>query len=113
MSGTRKLFGENIAETVAQTFGKQLSHDEQQQQQQRDDEHKDLEHDGNQAQDIRKAQEQQSLASQHSKEETLSPDEIAEAPTKKKIGQSSKLLRIEDFNLLKTLGTGKIIGEFA
>ena len=106
MSPSRKLFGENIAETVAQSFGKQFSHDEH-----RGDERKDPEHDANQAQDMRKAQEQQSIASQHSKEETSSPDEIAEAPAKKKLGQSSKLLRIEDFNLLKTLGTGKRIGN--
>lgn len=37
----------------------------------------------------------------------LSPKLIAEDPKNKKLGMSSKNLRLQDFELLKTLGTGK------
>lgn len=36
----------------------------------------------------------------------LSPRLIAEDPKNKKLGMSSKHLRLQDFELLKTLGTG-------
>lgn len=36
----------------------------------------------------------------------LSPGSIAEDPRNKKLGMSSKTLRVQDFELLKTLGTG-------
>ena len=36
----------------------------------------------------------------------LSPRLIAEDPKNKKLGMSSKSLRLQDFELLKTLGTG-------
>jgi len=37
----------------------------------------------------------------------LSPKLIADDPKNKKLGVSSKSLRLQDFELLKTLGTGK------
>lgn len=36
----------------------------------------------------------------------LSPSEVAKDPIQKQVGISSKCLRLEDFKLLKTLGTG-------
>jgi protein kinase A len=36
----------------------------------------------------------------------LSPSQVASDPEKKKIGHSSRHLRLEDFELIKTLGTG-------
>ena len=38
----------------------------------------------------------------------LSPTEVAKDPIQKQVGLSSKCLRIEDFKLLKTLGTGTV-----
>jgi hypothetical protein len=38
--------------------------------------------------------------------EPLSPHHIAEDPSHKKLGASSQQLRLEDFQLIKTLGTG-------
>lgn len=38
---------------------------------------------------------------------TLSPSEVANAPQDKDLGQSSKSLRVEDFDLVRTLGTGE------
>lgn len=37
---------------------------------------------------------------------SLSPRLIAEDPKNKKLGMSSKTLRLQDFELLKTVGTG-------
>lgn len=39
----------------------------------------------------------------------LSPRLIADDPKNKKLGMSSKNLQLQDFELLKTLGTGKLI----
>ncbi len=38
----------------------------------------------------------------------LSPSEVAKDPSQKQVGLSSKCLRIEDFKLLKVLGTGMV-----
>ena len=38
----------------------------------------------------------------------LPPEEDAEHPKNKKLGASSQQLRIEDFELMKTLGTGQL-----
>lgn len=38
----------------------------------------------------------------------LSPAEIAETPRSKELGIASKNLRITDFDLIKTIGTGKL-----
>ena len=37
----------------------------------------------------------------------LSPNQIAEAPRSKEVGAASKQLRVGDFELLKTIGTGE------
>lgn len=37
----------------------------------------------------------------------LSPKEIAERPKNKELGASSSKLELEDFEMIKTLGTGK------
>ena len=37
----------------------------------------------------------------------LSPSEIAEHPRSKEVGVASKQLRVGDFELIKTIGTGK------
>jgi protein kinase A len=36
----------------------------------------------------------------------LTPAQVAEDPQKKKVGHSSRHLRLDDFELVKTLGTG-------
>ena len=38
---------------------------------------------------------------------SLSPDQIADAPRNKEVGCASKQLRVADFDLLKTIGTGR------
>jgi protein kinase A len=38
--------------------------------------------------------------------EVLSPEEIEQDPRNKALGSSSRSLRVEDFELIKTLGTG-------
>lgn len=38
----------------------------------------------------------------------LSPSQIAENPRSKEVGAASKQLRVEDFELIKTIGTGKV-----
>ena len=38
----------------------------------------------------------------------LSPAQIAEDPRHKALGGTSKALRLQDFELMKTLGTGKL-----
>lgn len=39
----------------------------------------------------------------------LSPAQIAEDPRNKEVGLASKQLRVGDFNLIKTIGTGEIV----
>ncbi|KZF22983.1 Pkinase-domain-containing protein [Xylona heveae TC161] len=43
-------------------------------------------------------------SSEHSK--PLAPEEVAENPEKKEVGKSSKELKLDNFELIKTLGTG-------
>ena len=42
----------------------------------------------------------------------LSPSQIAEHPRSKEVGTASKQLRVGDFELIKTIGTGKIVMSF-
>lgn len=51
-------------------------------------------------------EEKHALAQWEEQKHTLSPDEIDIDPAKKMVGHSSKVLRQEDFELIKTLGTG-------
>ncbi|KAI8931361.1 hypothetical protein NX059_012536 [Plenodomus lindquistii] len=51
-------------------------------------------------------EEKQTLAQWEAQKHVLSPDEIDIDPDKKVVGHSSKVLREEDFELIKTLGTG-------
>lgn len=51
-------------------------------------------------------EEKHTLAQWEEQKRTLSPDEIDKDPQKKVVGHSSKVLREEDFDLVKTLGTG-------
>ncbi|KAH9881141.1 hypothetical protein J1614_001636 [Plenodomus biglobosus] len=51
-------------------------------------------------------EEKQTLAQWEARKRTLSPDEIDVDPDQKVVGHSSKVLREEDFELIKTLGTG-------
>ncbi|KAF2725367.1 Pkinase-domain-containing protein [Polychaeton citri CBS 116435] len=51
-------------------------------------------------------QEKQRLTSWQADKGPMSPEEIMIDPQKKPVGHSSKYLRREDFNLIKTLGTG-------
>jgi protein kinase A len=46
------------------------------------------------------------ISSWEDHERTLSPSEVASDPEKKKVGHSSGHLRLDDFELVKTLGTG-------
>ena len=50
------------------------------------------------------SKERESVA--QSSAEVLPPQKIAQDPEKKDMGQSSSVLRIQDFELVKTLGTG-------
>jgi protein kinase A len=51
-------------------------------------------------------EEKRTLVQWEDRKRTLSPDEIDKDPEKKVVGHSSKVLREEDFELIKTLGTG-------
>lgn len=51
-------------------------------------------------------EEKQKLAEWEAEKRPLEPSEIVVDPQKKPVGHSSKLLRKEDFDLIKTLGTG-------
>src|ERR1700712_215798 len=51
-------------------------------------------------------EEKQKLAEWEATKEPMEPDEIMIDPQKKPVGHSSKFLRKEDFELIKTLGTG-------
>ncbi|KAF1931708.1 Pkinase-domain-containing protein [Didymella exigua CBS 183.55] len=50
--------------------------------------------------------EKRSLVQWEAQRHTLSPDDIHKDPQQKPVGHSSKVLRQEDFELIKTLGTG-------
>ncbi|KAF3010686.1 serine/threonine protein kinase, AGC [Curvularia kusanoi] len=58
------------------------------------------------AMDKPREEEKRTLARWESQRHTLSPDEIDKDPNQKTVGHSSKVLREEDFELIKTLGTG-------
>jgi protein kinase A len=58
------------------------------------------------AMDRPREEEKRMLADWEGKKHTLSPDEIDIDPETKAVGHSSKVLREEDFELIKTLGTG-------
>jgi protein kinase A len=58
------------------------------------------------AMDRPREEEKQTLAQWEEQKHTLSPDEIHKDPAKKVVGHSSKVLRQDDFELIKTLGTG-------
>lgn len=51
-------------------------------------------------------QEKNHLAAWEAEKQTLEPDVVAQDPAKKRVGHSSRHLRCEDFELIKTLGTG-------
>lgn len=51
-------------------------------------------------------EEKQKLADWDAEKRTLEPNEVAASPNKKPVGHSSKYLRKEDFDCIKTLGTG-------
>ena len=58
------------------------------------------------AMDKSREEEKRTLAQWEAQRHTLSPDEIDKDPAQKAVGHSSKVLRQEDFELIKTLGTG-------
>jgi protein kinase A len=58
------------------------------------------------AMDKPREEEKRTLAQWEAQRHTLSPDEIDKDPEQKTVGHSSKVLRQEDFELIKTLGTG-------
>jgi protein kinase A len=60
------------------------------------------------AMDRPREEEKHTLAQWEEQKHTLSPDEIDKDPEKKVVGHSSKVLRQEDFELIKTLGTGML-----
>lgn len=51
-------------------------------------------------------EEKQKIAEWEANKRPLEPNEVAVAPNNKPVGHSSKYLRKEDFDLIKTLGTG-------
>ena len=58
------------------------------------------------AMDRPREEEKHQLAQWEAQKHTLTPDDIDIDPQKKPVGHSSKVLREEDFELIKTLGTG-------
>lgn len=50
--------------------------------------------------------EKQFIANWEEEKRPLKPEEIEQDPEHKRLGHSSSSLRVEDFNLVKTLGTG-------
>lgn len=58
------------------------------------------------AMDRPREEEKHILAQWEEQKRTLSPDDVAMDPSQKPVGHSSKVLREEDFELVKTLGTG-------
>jgi hypothetical protein len=58
------------------------------------------------AMDKPREEEKRTLANWEAQRHTLTPDEIDRDPEQKTVGHSSKTLRQEDFELIKTLGTG-------
>ena len=56
--------------------------------------------------DEKEEEEKRFLAQYKDNERPLPPSQIAQDPESKQLGQSSSQLRVEDFELIKTLGTG-------
>ena len=56
--------------------------------------------------DEKEEEEKRFLAQYKDNEHPLPPSQIAQDPESKGLGQSSSQLRVEDFELIKTLGTG-------
>ena len=54
--------------------------------------------------------EKRKLCDWEAEKKPMSYDEILVDPNKKLVGHSSKVLRYEDFELIKTLGTGECFG---
>ncbi|KAI7361148.1 Pkinase-domain-containing protein [Hortaea werneckii] len=67
--------------------------------------HHGHDHDDSQTKQARE-EERRKLAEWEAKKEPLEPSDITIDPQRKVVGHSSKVLRKEDFELLKTLGTG-------
>ncbi|KAI7609356.1 hypothetical protein KC346_g9223, partial [Hortaea werneckii] len=67
--------------------------------------HHGHDHDDSQTKAARE-EEKRKLAEWEAKKEPLEPSDITIDPQRKVVGHSSKVLRKEDFELLKTLGTG-------
>lgn len=55
--------------------------------------------------------EKQSIAEYYDNARPLPPDQIAESPRNKELATSSRNLRIQDFELIKTLGTGTLTAD--
>lgn len=51
-------------------------------------------------------QEKHHLAAWEQEKGPLEPDAVAQDPSKKRVGHSARYLRCDDFELIKTLGTG-------
>jgi protein kinase A len=58
------------------------------------------------AMDRPREEEKHTLMQWEDQKHPMSPEEIHKDPNKKVVGHSSKVLREEDFELIKTLGTG-------
>lgn len=54
-------------------------------------------------------QEKQFIADFYNHSKPLAPNQITSDPHNKELGTSSQQLRVQDFELLKTLGTGKLL----
>lgn len=58
------------------------------------------------AMDRAREDEKRTLSQWEDNKQPLSPDQVHEDPAQKPVGHSSEVLRQEDFELIKTLGTG-------
>lgn len=58
-------------------------------------------------------QEKRIIADWQAEKTPLDPDAVATDPAKKRVGHSSRHLRCEDFDLLKTLGTGRTLFDLS
>ena len=58
-------------------------------------------------------QEKQFVAHFSEQHEPLPPEEVCQAPRNKELGRSSRALTIQDFELVRTLGTGAYYSYFS
>lgn len=103
MSPANVLLGENVAKTVSKELDQQKMHNED-----IDKKQIDVKEVNTKESNSQEARERQLLSTKHGNVESSASKGINDNPADKELGTSSKVLRVDDFDLLKTLGTGTI-----